>query len=147
MPSANESTEQERRTSDRRSRGTGPFGALRGWQRRRRGRRTEDRNFYVDVFSRRDVALLCLIFGLNLLDAGFTLLYLSQGGSEGNPAMAHLLDISPTVFLLQKCFVVGLWLVFLIVHKNFRFARIGLRMLLGLYLGVFVYHLVLQTTI
>lgn len=28
--------------------------------------------------------------------------------------------------LLQKCVVIGAWLVILLVHKNFRFARIGL---------------------
>ena len=91
--------------------------------------------------------LLVAVFVLNILDAGFTLLYLTQGGSEANPFMAHLLSISDLTFLLQKCFVVGTWLVFLTVHKNFRFARIGLRALLVLYLGVLAYHLLLQSLV
>jgi len=133
----------ERRRSDRRSRPTSPWAALRGWQRRRDGRRSADRETYVDSFTRGDVILLIAIFGLNLLDAGCTLVYLSYGGMEANPAMAHLLSISDWAFLAQKCFVVGVWLVFLTVHKNFRFARFGLRVLLALYAGVFAYHVVL----
>ena len=39
--------------------------------------------------------------------------------------MDFFLDIGPGAFLVQKCFVVGAWLLLLLVHKNFRFARIG----------------------
>ncbi len=103
-----------------------------------------DREIYVDAFTRRDFLLVVSVFALNLLDAGLTLLYLEQGGGEANPLMATLLEISDAAFLWQKCFVVGLWLLFLIVHKNFRFVRHGLWVLLVLYAGLFGYHLVLQ---
>lgn len=135
--------QERRRDADRRSRPTSPWGSLRGWQRRRLGRRREDRDSYVDAFTRGDVLLLVSIFTLNLLDAGCTLVYLSRGGLEANPAMAHLLEVSDWAFLAQKCFVVGAWLVFLTIHKNFRFARFGLRVLLSLYAGVFAYHVLL----
>lgn len=139
---------ERRERLDRRRRPTRPWDGLRGWKRRRTPRRGAEGPSYVDVFSRRDALLLVSIFLLNLLDAGLTLLYVeSQGGSEGNPAMARLLEIGNLAFLVQKCLIVGAWLLFLIVHKNFRVARYGLWTLLGLYLAVFAYHVVLQLRI
>jgi hypothetical protein len=143
-PGPDSSSDERRERFDRRRRPTRPWDSLRGWTRRRNPRRGPEGPVYVDVFSPRDVLLLLAIFLLNLLDAGLTLLYLSQGGSEGNPAMAHLLEIGSVAFLGQKCLVVGVWLLFLIVHKNFRVARYGLWTLLGLYACVFAYHCVLQ---
>jgi hypothetical protein len=135
---------ERRERGDRRRRPTRPWDSLRGWSRRARSRRSAEEQVYVDVFRPRDLLLLLGIFLLNLLDAGFTLVYLSRGGSEANPAMAHLLELGRGAFLGQKCAVVALWLIFLIVHKNFRVARYGLWSLLALYAGVLAYHFVLQ---
>jgi len=138
---------ERRRRSDRRS---GPTSGLAAWlglgpRRRRSGRRTgETENTYVDLYSRRDLMLLMGVFVLNVFDAFFTLRWLQMGGGEGNPIMHAALERGPRVFLFQKCLVVGLWLVLLIAHKNFRIARHGLWMLLGFYGAVFVYHFVLQ---
>jgi hypothetical protein len=104
------------------------------------GRRSVDHRSYVDVYDRKDVALLLVIFALNLGDAFFTMLWLERGGREANPVMNFLLDISPAAFIAQKCFVVGLWLVVLMVHKNFRLARIGLKIVLGAYALLFLVH-------
>ena len=140
-----EAPDDERRERvDRRRRPTRPWDGLRGWNRRSRARRRAEEQAYVDVFSSRDGLLLIAIFLLNLLDAGFTLVYLSRGGTEANPAMARLLAVSSHAFLAQKCAIVALWLLFLMVHKNFRVARYGLWSLLALYSGVLVYHFVLQ---
>jgi hypothetical protein len=137
---------QDRRSQDeRRSRPT------RGWdsffhRRRHIGRREgENQDIYVDVFRKRDVALLLGIFILNILDAFFTLLWLQMGGGEGNPLMEQLLKTSDLLFLFQKCVVVGLWLLILMAHKNFRAARIGLWGAFVLYACVLVYHFVLQS--
>ncbi len=135
---------ERRERADRRSRPTRPWDSLRGWNRRRQSRRETEEQVYVDVFRLRDGLLLIAIFLLNLLDAGFTLVYLSRGGTEANPAMAHLLEIGPYAFLAQKCAIVALWLLFLTVHKNFRVARYGLWSLLALYAGVLAYHFLLQ---
>jgi hypothetical protein len=45
------------------------------------------------------------------------------------------------VFLLQKCFVVGMWLIILLMHKNFRIARVGMWSMLVLYSLVIAFHL------
>ena len=80
---------------------------------------------------------------LNILDALFTMLWLQRGGTEANPIMAWLLEIGNSAFLVQKCLIVGLWLVLLLVHKNFRIARVGLWALTGVYSLLLLYHLFL----
>jgi len=94
----------------------------------------------VDRYSKQEVALLLAIFVLNVADAFFTMRWLQRGGREANPIMEFFLDIGPAAFLLQKCVVVGLWLVILLVHKNFRFARIGLYSAFAVYGALLILH-------
>ena len=131
---------------DRRSKPTGALDSLRGLRGRRLARRTgEGVNTYVDRYEARDVVMLVGILMLNALDAFFTLRWLQLGGREANPLMQWLLEFSDLAFLLQKCLVVGVWLIVLTVHKNFRIARIGLWSLLVLYTAVLLYHFFLQS--
>jgi hypothetical protein len=133
--------EERRQSDDRRDKPTGFIDSLSGKARRRHGRRQgESENSYVDVYHRRDVLLILAIFIFNVFDAVFTLAWLQRGGTEANPAMDYLIRVGDSAFLLQKCFVVGIWLLILIVHKNFRVARLGLWMLLALYGLIFLYH-------
>ena len=135
-----------RKQGDRRLAPTRGWDSLLGFRQRHRGRRTGERdNIYVDRYTRQDVALMLGIFVLNILDAFFTLRWLEMGGSEGNPLMDMLIQTNVQIFLLQKCVVVGLWLVVLVIHKNFRIARIGLWAALILYTGILFYHFVLQS--
>jgi hypothetical protein len=137
----------ERRVSqDRRDRPTKGWDSLLGFHRRQRGRREgESENIYVDQYDRQDVTLTIAILVLNILDAFFTLRWLDMGGAEGNPLMAMLIQASDLMFILQKCLVVGLWIVILMIHKNFRIARVGLWGALVLYACILVYHFSLQT--
>jgi hypothetical protein len=132
-----------RRNDDRRDQPTGFLS--RPWRGQRRGgRRTGERdNIYVDVYSRSDVLILLCIFVLNIGDAAFTLLWLQRGGGEGNPLMQFMLDIGVGAFLFQKCIVVGIWLLVLTAHRNYRTARVGLWSTLSVYTLLIVYHLVL----
>ncbi len=135
-----------RHSDDRREEPTRGWDSLLGFHRRKHGRRTgEQDNIYVDSYSRNDVALTIGVLVLNVLDAFFTLRWLEMGGGEGNPLMDMLIKSSDMLFLLQKCVVVGLWLVVLIVHKNFRVARMGLWGALALYVGILFYHFALQS--
>ncbi len=131
---------RERRSADRRNRPTRPWKDLFTPLRRATGRRAEDLGGYVDRYSKQDVALLLAIFFLNVLDAFMTMLWLHRGGREANPVMAFFLDIGPAAFLLQKCLVVGFWLILLLVHKNFRFARVGLYAALAVYGLLLIVH-------
>jgi hypothetical protein len=104
------------------------------------GRRESDRMGYVDRYTPRDVALLLSVFLLNVGDALMTMRWLDRGGREANPVMDFFLDIGPGAFLFQKCLVVGFWLLILLVHKNFRFARIGLYASLVVYAALMAVH-------
>ena len=141
-----EATER-RESTDRRDAPTRGWDSLRGFYRRTKGRRQgESENIYVDSYTRQDVALTLGVLVLNILDAFFTLRWLGMGGGEGNPLMEMLIRAKDMLFLLQKCIVVGLWLVILVIHKNFRIARLGLWAAFILYLGILLYHFVLQTS-
>ncbi len=108
--------------------------------RRAAGRRVEDQASYVDRYTKHDVILLLSIFLLNVGDAFFTMMWLNRGGKEANPFMDFFLDIGPSAFLIQKCVVVGGWLILLLAHKNFRFARLGLYASLAVYSILMVVH-------
>jgi hypothetical protein len=136
---------ERREDRDRRTRPTQILDSLSLRGRRGRGRRLgESKNSYVDVYQRGDVLMLLAIFILNVFDALFTLIWLRKGGIEGNPVMDLLIRAGDGVFLAQKCVVVGVWLLVLTIHKNFRVARLGMWMLLVLYLAVLIYHFYLQ---
>ncbi|MFP8874850.1 MAG: DUF5658 family protein [Myxococcota bacterium] len=97
----------------------------------------------MDHYGLEDLLLVVGILTLNVADAFFTLHWTGRGGVEGNPIMGWLLEYGLWAFLVQKCLFVGFWLLLLVVHKNFRIARIGLWTLLALYSTLLVYHLFL----
>ena len=134
----------DRRRQDRRGRPTRIRDSFRSLRQRRRGRRGNDEsNLYVDRYTRGDAALLLSIFSLNIVDAFFTLEWIGRGGLEGNPLMAHVIQLGPTAFLFQKIALAACWLLMLTIHKNFRVARIGLWVLFGVYASLALYHMLL----
>src|SRR5215470_13732589 len=95
--------------------------------RRRSGRRDgEVENVYVDVYSPRLVLLLLLFFALTVLDSVSTLVYLGKGGQELNPIARWMIGQSDLFFVLAKGILSGLCLLFVMLHKNFRPARLAL---------------------
>lgn len=136
----------DRRTGfDRRGRPTAWWDSLLGRKRRMRGRRKgESRNIYVDIYDQWDLILTLVIFVLNLVDALLTLVFLGQGGHEANPLMAEVLGYGVGAFIFEKCLVVALCLLALVVHKTFRFARAASYWVLAAYGILTVRHVVLQ---
>jgi hypothetical protein len=139
-PSGSAWAGDERRSSDRRDRPTTPWKDFLSPLRRAQGRRQSDQKGYVDRYSKWEVALFLAIFLLNIADAFMTMLWLHRGGREANPIMEFFLDIGPVAFLAQKCLVVGFWLILLLVHKNFRFAKAGLYASLAVYAFLLIVH-------
>lgn len=135
-----------RRLDDRRH---VPTSAFFGWLhrgRRKRGRRFgEEQNIYVDLYGREDVLLVAFILVLNILDAYFTLDYVRiKSGREANPVADLLLKMGNDYFIYAKCVLVMLSLVFLLVHKTFRYVTAALWLLFAFYGVLFFYHLFLQ---
>jgi hypothetical protein len=140
----------DRRRADRRRRATPMFSryALFG------GRRVEDRRSpatqdqYVDRYPIGIAVSLIVIALLCALDAVFTLLYLQKGGGELNPLMDTLIQgAGPTQFLVLKCIVTNVGLVILCLHKNFRFVRAVIGVLLTIYAALFAYHIYLAAIV
>jgi len=83
-----------------------------------------------------------LLFGLNLLDALFTIVWVRSGvATEGNQLMAALLEIGNGPFLGVKI-AVGLVAAFVVIKWGSRpVARYGLAVALAVYIGLMGVHL------
>jgi Ca2+/Na+ antiporter len=85
--------------------------------------------------------VLGLIFLLNLLDAGFTMILVQTGlASEANPLLRRLAHEEWALFLLVKTVLVGLGLWVLWRFRTNRVTLAGMPVLLAIYLGVVLYH-------
>ena len=114
--------------------------------RRASGRRMgEHQNLYVDRYLPGDLLLAVAILVLNVLDAWFTLVYLDRGGTEANPVAQFLMDQQWFVFC--KAVLVALCVIFLTVHKTFRFVRPALYGLFCFYLMLLGYHIYLHVNL
>ena len=117
--------------------------------RRMQGRRSEDRKFPVlDRHEPGVVALALLLVALSITDAVFTLTLLSWGGTELNPVMAALLEIGVAPFAAVKMALTAIPAVLLAATANLKLfgrirARSALGALVGLYLGLIGYELLL----
>lgn len=83
-----------------------------------------------------------LLFGLNLLDALLTIVWVRNGiATEGNQLMARLLDIGNLPFLSVKV-ALGFLAALVILHwGDLRVARYGLTVALAVYLGLMTVHI------
>jgi hypothetical protein len=134
----------DRRAVDRRRRPTPAFSRYTFIGRRRGARREgEDRNTYVDRYENWVVMSVVVIIGLCVLDALFTLLYLQRGGSEANPLMAVAIEIGVLPFLAIKCGLTTIGVLFLCLHKNFRWVKPLMIGVLSMYAALLGYHVYL----
>jgi len=116
-----------------------------GGRRRTVRRDWEREGAIVDLHGPRLLVMAVAIVALNLLDAWFTLLFLSHGGQEMNPMVQVILDLGhhPWPFLIFKTIGIGLAVTLLVLAKNFRPARIGLWIVLVGYTVLLGWHLFL----
>ena len=139
-------TGRQQRGVDRRSQPTAMLSRYTFFNGRRRGgrRRGENDDVYVDVYSPRLVTLLLAFFVLTVIDSVSTLAYLGMGGQELNPIAQVMIDQGPTFFVIVKGVLSAICLLFVMLHKNFRPARMALGIGFGFYFLLGMYHLVLQ---
>jgi hypothetical protein len=108
-------------------------------------RRGESINIYVDRYLPQDVTLAIAILVLNILDAVFTLSYLDgRGGQEWNPLANQLITMGRGWFMFSKAVVVAICIVFLVIHKMFRYVRPAMIFLFAFYFVLLGYHLYLH---
>ena len=83
-----------------------------------------------------------LLFGLNLLDALLTIIWVRNGvATEGNQLMASLLDIGNGPFLSVKIAIGATAAVVLYLTRGRKLARYGLAVALAVYIGLMGIHL------
>lgn len=83
-----------------------------------------------------------LLFGLNLLDALLTLIWIKNNlAEEGNFIMAHVLSLGETPFLLVKIFVGALALLVFYRWAHLRIAQLGVSVALSVYMLLMGVHL------
>lgn len=88
------------------------------------------------------IAPTVLLFGLNLLDALLTIVWVRNGvATEGNQLMAALLDIGNGPFLGVKIAIGAVAAIVLYKWGNRPLARYGLAIALAVYLGLMGIHL------
>jgi hypothetical protein len=111
------------------------------------GRRGQagDSEEYVDLYEFRDVLLILLFFSLTVFDALATVYYIDHcNGTEANPIAQKLLDLGSLAFVFAKGLPTGLLLLFVMIHKNFRYGKFAIYVGFGFYFLLSLYHLFLQ---
>jgi hypothetical protein len=82
-----------------------------------------------------------LLFGLNLLDALLTLVWVRNGiADEGNHLMARLLEIGDFWFLGAKIAIGAVTVIVLLKWSNSKVAEYGLAVALAVYIGLMGIH-------
>ena len=131
---------------ERRKRPTPPLSVFSFWKGRRMyvdPKYTRD-GAYVDLYSVRLAVLLLIFFFFTVVDSVSTLVYLEKGGREVNPIAQWMIDQGDAFFILAKGVVSGICILFVMIHKNFRYSRIALFIGFFVYLTLVIYHIVLQ---
>jgi hypothetical protein len=113
-----------------------------GGRRRSGGRRAhENDGSFVDVHGAGLFLVVLAVIALNFLDAWFTMYFLSLGGEELNPVMDAVIREGTLPFILAKSVGIGICVAVLTIAKNFRFARLGLAVVLVGYALLFGWHM------
>ncbi len=135
-------TDLRRTKSDRRGEPTPAFSRYTLFGQRRINRRGTDSRqcYYVDLYNAKLLAVLLLIVALSLIDALCTHQIIARGGSEWNPIMRVLLDISEHAFFSYKFVMTAIGVIILCLHKNFRFVRHLISMILLFYVLLMFYQ-------
>lgn len=117
--------------------------------RRMQGRRSADRPYaMLDRFDSGMMMLAVALMLLSVADSVFTLTLIARGGSEVNPFMNALLQHSVWTFAGIKFLLTAVPAILLVAVGNLRLfnrwrARSILSALVGLYLGLICYELLL----
>lgn len=97
------------------------------------------------VFSEKNMPLTrpaILLFGLNLLDALLTIIWVRSGvATESNQLMASLLDIGNAPFLIVKVAIGAVAAIVIMRWGSKPLARYGLAVALAVYIGLMGIHI------
>ena len=111
-------------------------------RRRSKGRRKTDEVGYIDQYDLRSWAVAASILSLSLLDAFMTWMHiLNRRGSEANPLMNAIIRWGGFYpFIGIKAAMTAFPLAILMLHKEWRLARLAARICLWSYILIALYH-------
>ncbi len=117
--------------------------------RRRGARRADERVGYIaDTHGWGLFLVVTVVATLNILDAFFTMIFLSHGGQEINPFVDMVLRWGGVwLFILVKSVGIGVCIIFLTLTKNFLVSRVGLALVLIGYSALLGWHFHLLGTL
>jgi len=121
-------------------------GIFRSYRRRKtRGRRKTDRAAYIDVYDARSWGVALSVLTLSIMDGLLTSMQISSGKSvEANPLM-HLIIVrgGMITFVGLKAAMTALPLAIIMLHKEWKLARLAARVCLWSYILIALYHIYL----
>lgn len=130
------------RKGDRRRRPTPFISKYTFVGRRRAARRAEERyNYYVDRLGGRVWSVIVIVFILSIIDSMFTIYFLNRGYYEMNPLMNVALFIGKPVFILLKYVFTVIGILILGMHKNFRYVKLLISLIVVFYILLNSYHI------
>ena len=106
-------------------------------------RRAEDRkdHWFVDLYSTRLFVVILMLLGLSGVDAYLTLTLIDNGKVvEANPLMAYFLVYGKFPFTVMKIVITSSAVLVLCLFKNVNITRIGVPLVIKIYLVVIIYE-------
>lgn len=141
MPEEKENIPTERK-ADRRKRPTPFLSKYTFVGRRRESRRGDEKyNYYVDRLGGRVWVVILIIIILSISDSLFTLHFLKKGFREVNPLMNIAILIGKPAFIISKYIFTIIGILVLGLHKNFRFVRELMILIITFYVLLNTYHI------
>lgn len=141
MPEEKKDISAERK-GDRRKRPTPLLSRYTFIGRRRAARRTDERyNYYVDRLGGKVWIIIVIIILFSITDSLFTLHFLEKGFREVNPLMNVAILIGEPVFILSKYIFTIIGILVLGLHKNFRFVKELMALIITFYILLNTYHI------
>lgn len=130
------------RKGDRRKRPTPFLSRYTFVGRRRASRRGEERyNYYVDRLGSRVWVAIIVIIILSIADSLFTMHFLTKGFQELNPLMNIAILIGKPAFIVSKYIFTIIGILVLGLHKNFRFVKELISLIITFYILLNTYHI------
>jgi len=115
-----------------------------GGKRHHYRRGIEEDSAYVDLYNQRMVIFLLIFFILTVIDSVSTLIYIDKGGRELNPVAQWMMNQGDYFFILCKGVLTGVCILFVMIHKNFKYSRLAILVGFAFYFILAIYHMVLQ---
>jgi len=130
------------RKTDRRKKPT-PFLSRYTFTGKRRFSRRDDEklNYYVDRLDKKTWLAIFAIIILSIIDSIFTLYFINRGFKEINPLMNIALIIGKPTFIITKAVLTVSGILALALHKNFKFVKILVSILICFYILLNLYHI------